>query len=468
MILVAVLDGLRPDMVTPERMPYLSAMASRGTWCTASHSVFPTATRINSASLSTGCYPERHGLVGNELYSRAVDPYAALSCADWRALQSLADAEGGRLLTVPTLAELLRDAGRRIVCAGSGSPGTTYLLNPTATAPVVNWATAWPPTVAERVGGFLDEASDSLERTDFVLRVLYEELISQERPDVVVLWVTEPDHAQHAHGLGAPESLAALREVDRRLEELIAHLGDAYGAEPDVLVTSDHGFSTITERIPLGEEMDGLREIPGLEGLGAGDAVFAGSGLYLHGAALERLPEIVGRLGTRPWLGALAVRDDHLSCCPDALPVSALRCMHGRSPHVVVSGSWDDGTNGHGVPGRARSSSRNVATHGSAGPYDVHNVLAAWGPSFRDGAVSELPCAVVDIAPTVLHLLGIAPPVGMDGRVLHEVLADGPRGDPPVTTSRRDAPLGPGRRQVLHYRAVGTHRYLDHVSVERV
>jgi len=469
MILIAVLDGLRPDMVTPERMPYLHAMASQGVWCTDSHSVFPTATRVNSASLSTGCYPDRHGLVGNELYSRELDPYRPISCADWRALQAVADAEGGRLLAAPALGEMLRGAGRRLVCVGSGSPGTTYLTNPTATGPVVNWATAWPSDVAkwlvDRLGGFLTEETSSWERTDFVLRALCEHLIPQWRPDVVIVWITEPDHAQHAHGLGTPESLGALREVDRRLEELVVAIHKADGAEPDVIVTSDHGFSTITERIPLEEELEALRDIPGLEALEEGDAVFAGSGLHLHGAALEHLPEIVERLGTRPWLGALAVRDDHVSRCPGTLPVSALRCMHHRSPHIVLSGSWDEGANGDGVPGCARSSSANVATHGSAGPYDVHNVLAAWGPAFRSGVASELPCAIVDIAPTVLHLLNVGPPKRMDGRVLHELLADGAPYAPSVTSLRRDAPLGHNRRQVLHYSVVDSHRYLDQVSV---
>ena len=225
-----------------------------------------------------------------------VDPAQATSCADWEALQRMADLEGGPLLTTPTLGEVLGGAGRQMACVGSGSPGTTYLTNPAGTGPVVNWATAWPSDVAKwlanRLGGFFTEETSSWERTDFVLRALCEHLIPRWRPDVVIVWITEPDHAQHAHGLGAPESLGALREVDRRLEELLVAMHKADGAEPDVIVTSDHGFSTITERIPLEEELDSLRDIPGLEALEEGDAVFAGSGLYLHGAALERLPEI--------------------------------------------------------------------------------------------------------------------------------------------------------------------------------
>mgnify|MGYP001068725899 FL=1 len=111
MILIVVLDGLRPDLLTPRQMPWLSRMAAGGAFCTASHATFPTATRINSSSLTTGCQPGRHGIVGNELYARAVDPLKAVSCADHRALQAVAASEGDRLLSVPTLGERLRSAG---------------------------------------------------------------------------------------------------------------------------------------------------------------------------------------------------------------------------------------------------------------------------------------------------------------------------------------------------------------------
>jgi len=147
MLLIIVWDGLRPDMVRAEYTPHLTRMAERGVFCHASHAAFPTATRINSASLTTGCYPGRHGLVDNELYVPELDPIKAISCADWRALQAMADLEGGRLLSVPTLGEMLRKAGKQMVSGGSGSPGTTYLTNPTVTGPIVNWAVTWPQPV---------------------------------------------------------------------------------------------------------------------------------------------------------------------------------------------------------------------------------------------------------------------------------------------------------------------------------
>ena len=46
-------------------MPTLAAIGQRGVVFTRHHSVYPTVTRVNASSMSTGSYPERHGLLGN-------------------------------------------------------------------------------------------------------------------------------------------------------------------------------------------------------------------------------------------------------------------------------------------------------------------------------------------------------------------------------------------------------------------
>src|ERR1700756_1421834 len=68
-----VLDGLRPDYVTPEIMPNLYALGQRGVVFTNHHSVYPTVTRVNASSIATGTYPEVHGLMGNSVFFPQVD-----------------------------------------------------------------------------------------------------------------------------------------------------------------------------------------------------------------------------------------------------------------------------------------------------------------------------------------------------------------------------------------------------------
>src|SRR5688572_6981859 len=71
--LLLVLDGLRPDYVTKDVMPNLHALAQRGVTFTNHHAVYPTVTRVNASSISTGAYPERHGILGNSVFFPRVD-----------------------------------------------------------------------------------------------------------------------------------------------------------------------------------------------------------------------------------------------------------------------------------------------------------------------------------------------------------------------------------------------------------
>src|SRR5437899_8340891 len=99
--LVIVVDGLRPDYVTPEVIPRLSRLGQRGIVFRAHHSVFPTVTRVNSSSFATGAYPETHGLMGNAIYSPKANPTKSLDTADRENLEAVEKAEGV-LLTAPT------------------------------------------------------------------------------------------------------------------------------------------------------------------------------------------------------------------------------------------------------------------------------------------------------------------------------------------------------------------------------
>src|SRR6266487_3934615 len=67
-LVVLIIDGLRPDSITPGVMPNLDRLKTTGVWYTQSHSVFPTVTRVNAASIATGTLPSRHGIVSNALY----------------------------------------------------------------------------------------------------------------------------------------------------------------------------------------------------------------------------------------------------------------------------------------------------------------------------------------------------------------------------------------------------------------
>ena len=58
---------------------------------------------------------------------------------------------------------------------------------------------------------------------------------------------------------------------------------------------------------------------------------------------------------------------------------------------------------------------------GPTGDHRMEGVLIASGPPFLTGSVPS-GATLLDIAPTILHLLGVPVPSDMDGRVLTEIL----------------------------------------------
>ena len=57
--------------------------------------------------------------------------------------------------------------------------------------------------------------------------------------------------------------------------------------------------------------------------------------------------------------------------------------------------------------------------------HETRNILFARGPSFKVGLRIDHPTGNIDLAPTILHNLGLSGGEDMDGRVLHEALVDG-------------------------------------------
>src|SRR5262249_5917451 len=127
--IVVVLDGLRPDAITPEETPNLWRLRQDGVNFTRSHSVFPTVTRVNATAIATGTLPGRNGVVGNSQYVRAVDPAHAFVNDDHAMLLRLDRVTGGGMVLTKSLGEILQERGRTLATVSSGSTGSALLTN---------------------------------------------------------------------------------------------------------------------------------------------------------------------------------------------------------------------------------------------------------------------------------------------------------------------------------------------------
>jgi len=471
--LVIVVDGLRPDYITPEVMPRLTRLGRRGTVFDAHHSIVPTVTRVNAASMVTGLYPEGHGLLGNTIYVPAVDAARTLDTGVRANLEKVAGATG-RVLTAPTLGELLVKAGRTLLTVGSGTSGAVFMLDTTGAGTAVHQEFARPPAVASRIADALGPPPPHATPNAALNRRASDAYLmlgtGADRPDVTLMWLSDPDTTAHAKGVATPTTVEALRLVDGE----IGRIEDALQARglldrTNLIVASDHGFSTHTNALKL----DALvAPFARAAADGSRDIVVAEGAIYLRGAPdPARVSAIVAALQKNPAVGAIFTRPGPRGgaegVVPGTLSYDVVRWNHPRSGDILVSPNWSDAKNEAGAAGT--STQTGVAGHGASSPYDVHATLIAAGPDIREHAVSGVPTGNVDLTPTLLRLAGLQPLEAMTGRVIEEALRAGPPPDSiRVEHATERVKTADGSYELAaHVSIAAGHRYLDYTEVTR-
>jgi arylsulfatase A-like enzyme len=487
-VIVFVVDGLRPDAITAEDTPTLCRLRAEGVEFANGHAVFPTVTRVNAAALSTGTQPGTNGIVGNQMYVPAVDPRRAFDTGDYRNLSRLDQATGGRLLLAPTLAERLHAHGLRLAGVSSGSTGSAFLLNPKSPAGVgvlVNGyfapgqTVAYPPAVSETILAKFGPApakGAGVERYDAAVswtqRVLREYVLPELGPTVVINWMTEPDHSQHSVGVGSPAAREALRHDDAEIARVLETLDDlGLTGSADVLVVSDHGFSTNTAGVDVAGELVGA----GLKASrDSGDVVLASSGqavaAYVEDHDVERIGRIARFVQSREWGGVVFAAgrapDDPRGSVEGTFALELIHVANGeRGPDLLFTFPWTSRSNAFGVPGTDLANVGSGARlypsdHGSMSPWNVRNTFLAWGVDFKKATVVRAPAGNVDVAPTILALLGLAGD-GLDGRILHEALVDGPDAEQVVVATRAHTVEAGAYRAAIQVSEVSGRRYVD-------
>ena len=369
--IVLIVDGLRPDSITPEVMPNLDRLKKAGVWFTRSHSVFPTVTRVNTATLSTGTLPTQHGIVSNQLYLPSVSS-KLLNDGDYQSLLSLAKVNGGRVVAPRSLGEYFEAAGIRYVALSSGSTGNALLLNPTAPFGVgtlinsgfeENGRVAFPDalnnTLIEKFGKEKgDSGNPSLVWTE---RVLREYVLDRLHPQMIIDWMDQPDSTQHQFGVGSPEAITALRLVDQQLgllQDKLKQMG--LQGKTDIIVACDHGF----DYEPLADLLAPVREANLSEDVVVDNE--GGSSLfYVKDHAAAKIEQLVAKFQAVETTNAIFVAaarpgNGRFACSPASekgfAPGTfsldlAHDCFPAHGPDMIVTWRWDASPGPFGAPG---------------------------------------------------------------------------------------------------------------------
>ncbi len=434
--LIVAFDALRPDMVTPELMPNLSRFAEAGVRFEHSRSTFPTETRVNQAAVVTGCYPTRHGIVGNKFFDSLASPDKLLNTGDENELAAGDRRLGGNLIDVPVLGEILADGNMDLAVISAGTPGGARLLHhkaeqlagfrlalhrPDASVPEAHIA-----AVTDRLGPIPAHEIPSLTWLTYAVDCYLDYVEPELAPEVTILWLCEPDNSYHHRGIGSPDNLAAIRHADAEFGRILARRDASAMADRLQIVTlSDHGQLTVAGgALDLRAKLTRAGFSVGPVATAKGDLALvldSAGGISLGDRDPGLLRDIVTWLQGQAWCGPVFTRDGH-----GCLTHRQIGLEHRRAPDIALVLRSDDSPSAYGLPGSTRHDSSypiGGGLHGGLHEIELATWLAADGDAFVSGRVSSLPTGLVDVLPTLLHVLGLAAPASVQGRVLREALA---------------------------------------------
>ena len=410
---LVVVDGLRGDHVNEAFTPNLHRLATSTRWYPNHRSVFPSATRVNSASLATGCFPASHGLHGNVIALDEGDGLVPVPVGPPEFRERLRRATG-RTLRRPTLSERLREHSGAANWLNS-SAGAAHMQDPDGHGLLLHRSGSHRPGF-EPVEGpeHLDVTYDAAGDQETARRFC----AALDAPGgyaLHTLWICEPDHSQHVMELGSGEHRALVRAADANVAAVVAavtRMRDR-GEEVLFLVCSDHGHETTDQVIPV----EALMVEAGLKaGAESSDVVLASSGMgalvYLSDGARSRRDDIVDWLEHQPWCGPVFA---------GTALAEVGQCVDGGLA-IAFSMAKRDAPNRFGVPGishvaASRFSSNDApgrGQHGGLGRYETNAMLIVDDGS-GDARRIETRTRAVDVAPTILDFLGVAYD-GADGR----------------------------------------------------
>jgi arylsulfatase A-like enzyme len=249
---------------------------------------------------------------------------------------------------------------------------------------------------------------------------------------------------------------------------------DALGltAGADVLVASDHGFTTNSAGVDVARELvdAGLKA-----SADSADVVLASSGqavaLHVAGQARERIAAIARFVQSCEWGGVVftegrAPGDPH-GVVEGTFSLELIHLAHpGRGPDLVLTFPWSSRPNAFGVPGSDLANVSGGAApyfsdHGSMSPWNIRNAGLAWGADFKKRVTVRTPTGNVDVAPTILSLLGIEDLGGLDGRVVAEAIEGGPDPEQMLVETRVHTVEAGSYSAAVQVTTVGGHRYVD-------
>jgi predicted AlkP superfamily pyrophosphatase or phosphodiesterase len=412
-VLVSV-DGLGHAYLQDPKadMPTIRRLAREGAMAEGMVTVFPSVTWAAHATISTGVYPRRHGILANDVFDRNTRQKVTLLCDPVY--------EPAEILRAPTIFDVAYRAG--LVTAGVLWPLTKNTRTMHFAAPDMPGDDAWerfgtPQWIAalrekglpvDDHGRWCRESGGGVPR-DWLYTRMTRQLLLEHQPNLILIHLVEPDHVQHRTGPYSGDAYWAASYADDRIRDIWeAILASPRAKSTYLIVCSDHGFFTIRKTIQPNVLLRELGFVEIKEGkvvprsawcMGQGGA----AAVYILDAAqrkeiiaelAQRFAQVEGvervLVGNEVQAVGQAVPEEH-PWAPDLWLAAKRDYVFGESASgdLIVERPTVGGTHGY-LPDDP----------------DMWAMCVIWGPGITPGTrLGKV--RLVDLAPTIAALLGL-------------------------------------------------------------
>jgi len=386
-VVVLLFDGVAPAALELAPVPAFQRMRHEGSFSHGFEPPFPSISLISGFTISTGCWPEHHGIVTNKFLDGDV-LYDHSRDADWMTgcenLHQAAERQG------------VRSAALDWYGSRSGSRGPL--------ASIVD-------TTPEH-----DSFPDDATRAEEVAGLLA--LPEEQRPRLILAYFRGPDHAEHYDGMSSRAARKAVIGMDRAVARVMEAIEAGPGRDATTLVvTTDHGMAPVTTIVNI-ERILRDHQIPAhAYSTGTTSFLYFDDPAEIEPAAEKLSAYTEFEVLRREALPAYA----HLGTGPRVAPL----IVSAKPPYFIEDASqWPFGFRWLGRYGPEFPSAALFlkATHGypPATP-GMLGVLYLWGDGVAEG-IYKAHVRAIDLHPTVAALLGIEPGRPVDGEVIRPFL----------------------------------------------
>ncbi|HLX66749.1 MAG TPA: ectonucleotide pyrophosphatase/phosphodiesterase, partial [Puia sp.] len=358
-------DGFRHDLAEKYGANFLLTLSSTGVRAESMTPSFPSLTFPNHYSLATGEYPSHHGLVDNTFFDpksgkryRIGDPAAVTDSSFYGGTPLWVLAERQRMLTASYFwvgSEAAVDGVR---------PTYWYKFNDR-----INWGTR-------------------LQQVKAWLR-----LPEDQRPHLLLFYLSQPDHNEHLYGPESKETEQAVRQVDAFIAQMVLTV-DSLGLPVNYIFVSDHGMATADTTHPLAIPTVDTTKFTVAAG-GTMIHLYAKDPSAIQAAYTTLKQNAAGYdvylAGGLPARWHYSAKDDRYHRIGDIVLVAHFPLMFHSRGHLIAGEHGYD----NAIP-------------------DMGATFYAWGPAFRNG-VTIPAFENVNVYPLVAQILGLTITQPIDG-----------------------------------------------------